>query len=198
MNKAVAALAACVAVAACVASRWAIGQSDSNGDLARKPAQELASGWSLIKDGEAEGSIESDARRPSDSDTKFLHITVTKTAKPGQGRVGAINGTTASVDEGKWYDVTLEAIADGRSVGIVFSLEGADGKVLARTTLPEIGRVRRGGGGTDTQSNPTPRKYTVALHARGTSDNAHVTLTPIEPTSVWIENLTLAERTNTP
>jgi hypothetical protein len=181
-----------------VADRCAIGQISSNVSSADRQSQELTTGWSLLKEGEAEGDIEPGAKRPTDSNTTFLHINVTKTAQPGRGRIGAINSTPIMVDEGKWYDATFRAIADGRSVGIVFSLEGTDGKVLARTTLPEIGRVRRGGGGNDTETNPTPRQYTAALHARASDTNAHVVMTPIEPTSVWIENLTVTQRPNVP
>ena len=194
MTKQVLALAGGIATALWMAGHGAMGQSNSHVLSAVQQAWDLTSGWSLLREGEAEGSIEPEAARPAEPGAKYLHITVTKTAPPGRGRVGAINSTPIKVDEGKWYDVTLQAIADGRSVGMVFSLESADGKVLARTTLPEIGRVRSGGGGNDTQSNPLPRKYTLALHARASSVHAQVTLTPIEPTSIWIENLTITPR----
>jgi hypothetical protein len=198
MTKLALALAACVTVGIWVASCCAIGQINSNVSSADQQGQDLTTGWSLLKEGEAEGNIEPDAKRLADPDTTFLHIIVTKTAPPGQGRVGAINHMPVNVDEGKWYDATFRAFAEGRSVGIVFSLEGPDGKVLARTTLPEIGRMRRGGAGNDVEANPAPRKYNVALHARASDSHAHLTLSPIEPTSVWIESIKLTPRSNIP
>jgi hypothetical protein len=70
--------------------------------------------------------------------------------------------------------------------------------VLARTTLPEIGR-----GENETPGAPEPtarpwRNYSVGLHARGASSNAHLVIVPIEPTSVWLDDLTLTPRTDTP
>src|SRR5262249_43558163 len=124
---------------------------------AASPDLELSDGWSLVEEGEAQASIETKATHPGDLSTKYLHISVTKTARPGMGRTGATNSQEFDVQEGKWYDGTFRAIVDGRSVGMVFSLETADGKVLARTTLAEIGRGRRLGG--DSEPAATPRNF---------------------------------------
>jgi hypothetical protein len=179
---------------------WAAAQENNASTKTDEARQDLMTGWSLLKEGVAEGTFEGDAARPSDPDQKYLHVNVTKTAGPGQGRVGAINSNPIDVRADAWYDATFRAIADGRPVGMVFSLEGASGKVLARTTFPEIGRIGRGARGNEkaVEGNPTLRKYTVALHARGTNPRAHLVMTPIEPTSVWIDELAIAPRAAAP
>jgi hypothetical protein len=179
---------------------WAAAQENNSSTKADDSRQDLMTGWSLLKEGVAEGTFEADAARPSDPDQKYLHVNATKTAGPGQGRVGAINSSPIDVRADAWYDATFRAIADGRPVGMVFSLEGADGKVLARTTFPEIGRVGRGARGNEkaVEENPALRKYSVALHARGTDPRAHLVMTPIEPMSVWIDELTIGPRTVAP
>jgi hypothetical protein len=192
-------LAACVVTALLTRGMSAVAQSGSENIASDQPGKALAAGWSQLKEGEAVGTVEIDAKRPSDPETNFLHISVTKTAQPGQGRVGAINSVPIEIHEGNWYDATFRAIAEGRSVGMVFSLEGADGKVLARTTLPEVGRIGRGSRGNESvESGASGRKYTVALHARASDPRAHLVVIPIEPTNVWLTQLTLTPRAAVP
>ncbi len=163
-------------------------------DVAPAPSGiDLSTGWTLLKEGEAEGTMEQDAKHPASESPHLLHIVVTKTAAPGKGRTGAINGNSIDAHEGQWCDVTFSAVTERGSIGLVFSLENADGKVLARTTLPEIGRSGRGcAGGADAAA--TWRKYTVALHPRASDPHAHLVITPIEPTNIWLDGLTLVPR----
>src|SRR4051794_18536649 len=105
---------------------------------------ELTSGWTLLKEGQGDATVEADAAHPSSESKHLLHISCTKTPGPGEGRAGATNSVTIPVEQGQWFDVTFSAINERGSVGLVFSLETADGKVFARTTLPEIGRRMRG------------------------------------------------------
>jgi hypothetical protein len=195
MAKAICWFASCIAAGMCASGTVVVAQTSPGSSPTEIQSQKLNGPWSPLQEGEAAGVMQADTSRPADSHEKYLHLDVTKTAGPGQGRAGAICTAPIAVQNGRWYDATFRAIADGRSVGIVFSLEKADGTVLARTTLPEIGRVQRGGDGTDTQTNSQPQEYSVALHARGSDTKAHLTLTPIEPTSVWIDELTIASRT---
>jgi hypothetical protein len=190
----------CCAAIVLAVNFWAVAQENNASAKTDEARQKLMTGWSLLKEGMAEATFEADAARPSDPGQKYLHVNVTKTAGPGQGRAGAVNSNPIEVRADAWYDATFRAIADGRPVGMVFSLEGADGKVLARTTFPEIGRVGRGARDNEktVEENPTPRRYSVALHARGTDPRAHLVMTPIEPTSVWIDELTIAPRTVVP
>ena len=177
--------------------RTLIAQNDSDPTSDTRPAKDLATGWSLLKEGEAEGTIEQDAKHPASTNPHLLRIAVTKTATPGNGRVGATNRAAINVHEGQWCYVTFSAVTERGSIALVFSLEGADGKVLARTTLPEIGRGRPGAGGSGGASAHW-MTYTVSLHARGSDPNAHLVITPIEPTSVWLDGLTLTSRTTAP
>ncbi|HEY1922716.1 MAG TPA: aldose epimerase family protein [Tepidisphaeraceae bacterium] len=155
---------------------------------------DLATGWSLLKEGEAEGTIEIDAKHAINADPHQLRIAVTKTAERGKGRVGATNAALIPVQQDHWYNITFSSVTQRGSVGLVFSLEGADGKVLARTTLPEIGR----GGRAQTAPGARPiwRKYLVALHARASDPAAHLTITPIEPTNIWLDGLKLTARSS--
>lgn len=155
----------------------------------------LTSGWSELIEGQAQASVEQNLPHPSSSSAHLLHIMCSKTAAPGEGRAGATCTTTIAVKEGQWFDVTFIGMNERGSSGLVFSLETADGKVLARTTLPEIGRRLRGPPGAATASTqPTWNNYLVSLHARGSDPAAHMTVTPIESTSVWLDGLTITPR----
>ena len=155
----------------------------------------LATGWTLLQEGQAIGTIEQDAKHPTNTSPHLLRIAVTKTADPGQGRAGAINETLFPVNEGDWCDVTFSAVTERASIGLVFSLENSDGKVLARTTLPEIGGPRRGRGrGGPSTAPATWTHYLVSLHLRASDPKAHLVITPIEPTNIWLDGLTLTPR----
>ncbi len=163
--------------------------------------QDLSTGWTLLKEGEAEGIIEQDAKHPVSTSPHLLRIAVTKTAAPGKGRAGAANNTPIAVRDGQWFEVTFSGVTERGSIGLVFSLEGPDGKVLARTTLPEIGRGAGGGRGRGRGAPTTApvvganwSKYLVSLHARAAEPNAHLVITPIEPTNVWLDGLTITPR----
>jgi hypothetical protein len=151
----------------------------------------LSSGWTLLKDGDAEGTVEQDAKHPTRDSSHLLKISVTSTAAPKKGRVGATNNTTFAVHEGRPCDVTFSALTERRSIGLVFSLEGADGKVYARTTLPEIGRGRPGG---DSETGGAWRDYVVRLSVRASDPKAHLTIVPIEPITVWLDDVKITER----
>ncbi len=156
-------------------------------------AVDLAIGWTSLQQGQAQGIIEQDAKHPTNPNPHLLRIAVTKSADPGEGRAGAINGTHFPINDGQWYDVTFSAVTERGSIGLVFSLENSDGKVLARTTLPEIGRGRRGRGGPSTAPAAWTH-YLLTLHARASDPNAHLVITPIEPTNIWLDGLTLTPR----
>jgi hypothetical protein len=165
---------------------------DATTKPAVRPAIDLSAAWTALQEGETEGTVEQDAHHASSTSPHLLRIEVTKTAAPGLGRVGAKSDIPVAVREGQWFDVRFAAMTEGPSVGLVFSLEGADGKLLARTTLPEIGRGRAGRAAT--APAPTWRKYLVALHARADDPKAHLVITPIEPTNIWLDELTMTPR----
>ena len=154
---------------------------------------DLSTGWTLLQEGTAQGTIEPDAKHPTNPDPHLLRIAVTKTAAPGEGRAGATSDVHIPVTAGSFYDITFTAVTERGSIGLVFSLETADGKVLASTTLPEIGgRGRRRG--PPTTAPAVWNKYLVALHARASDPAAHLVVTPIEPTNIWLDGLTLTPR----
>jgi hypothetical protein len=159
------------------------------------PAVDLATGWSLLQEGAAHGTIETDAKHGSNPSPHVLHLAVTKTADPGEGRAGAVSNVHFAVEKGEWCEVTFTAVTERGSIGMVFSLESSDGKVLARTTLPEIGRGRGRRGATQPASIPTVwPSYSVSLHVRAADPGAHLVITPIEPTNIWLDGMTLTSR----
>jgi len=194
-------LAVCV-VAGLIACAWLIAAApDSMADATTAPATppsiDLTTGWTPLQVGEARGTIVQDAKHPTNHSPHLLLITVTKTAGPGEGRAGAISGIQFSVDQGEWCDVTFSGVTERFSVGLVFSLENSDGKVLARTTLPEIGGARAGRRRRTVAPTTAPvawTKYLVSLHVRASDSNAHMVITPIEPTNIWLDGLTLTPR----
>jgi len=155
---------------------------------------DVSTGWKLLKEGEADGTIEQDAKHPTNPSPHLLRIEVTKAAARGKGRAGATNSTIIPVQEDHWYDITFIAVTERGSIGLVFSLESADGKVLARTTLPEIGRAGRGRAGSAPSTRLAWTKYLLSLHARASDPSAHLVITPIEPTNIWLDGLTLTPR----
>jgi hypothetical protein len=158
---------------------------------ATEPSIDLTQGWTLLQVGQTQGSVQQDDTNPATSQPHLLHIVVTKTADPGEGRIGAVSSVPIPVGEGQWFDIRFSAAPEGNSIGLVFSLEGGDGKVLARTTLPEIGRRGRRGPSTAPSAMTV---YRVSLHARAADPTAHLVITPIEPTNIWIGDLTLTPR----
>jgi hypothetical protein len=201
MRKTLVGLAACI-VASLVACAWLVTAApDSMAEATSAPATslsiDLATGWTPLQVGEARGTIVQDAKHPTNHSPHLLLITVTKTADPGEGRAGAISGIDFSVDQGEWRDVAFSAVTERFSVGLVFSLENSDGKVLARTTLPEIGGARAGRRRRTAGPTTAPvawTKYLVSLHVRASDPNAHMVITPIEPTNIWLDGLTLTPR----
>jgi hypothetical protein len=187
---------------ACLVGIARAGGNAAPASQAAPPA--ITSGWTLLKEGVAEGTIEADARHATNANPHLLKISMTKYAEPGKGRVGVKNSNVIAVKEGATYEITFNGTKEGNTgygVGLVFSLETDDGKVLARTTLPEIGRGGRGGrgrGGAPGAEGAPPaspfRPYLVSLTARGSAANAHLTITPIEPIVVWLENIAIVER----
>ena len=163
----------------------------------------LVGGWSELKEGDGAGTFQMDAKNAANPHPHLLRISVTRYPEAGKGRYGVKNAASIAVKEGAAYDIRFGGASEGIGVGLVFSLETDDGKVLARTTLPEIGRGAGRGSGpasspvvTGTPAAPW-RQYLVSLTARSSAPNARLTITPIEQVPVWIEDLTIVERPRT-
>jgi hypothetical protein len=170
--------------------------------MASEPGMiDLASHWHLLKEGDADGTIEENASDPNHSRPHLLRISETKAAESGRGRVGASSDVSLPVEGDRWYDVTFSAGTSDASIGLVFTLENADGTVLARTTLPEIGaRPHRAEGAATPPSTAAATtavwsKYLVTLHTRASDSKAHLAITPIEPISnVWLDGIAMTPR----
>jgi alpha-L-arabinofuranosidase len=161
-------------------------------------------GWSFIKEGDAEGSMQLESTDPlNERNPHSLKLTVEKLGE----RCGVVNSGYwgMNIVKGDWYDVSLYAHSEGgRGIGLVFSLESEDGKVVcARATLPEIGRRGRGGGGggggvetgdTTPAANGEWRKYSMGMLAMESHANCRLVITPIEPGTMWLDVVSLFPR----
>jgi alpha-L-arabinofuranosidase len=152
-------------------------------------------GWSLVKEGDAEGSIQLDADAPlNDRNPHSLRLSVTKLGT----RCGVANSGYwgINVQEGQWYDASFYArTAENKSVGLVFSLESQDSRrVCARATIPEIGRGGRGPGAEAGASQGSWRRYTLSLRANASDPNCRLVISAIEPVTVWLDVVSLFPR----
>jgi alpha-L-arabinofuranosidase len=161
-------------------------------------------GWSFISEGDAAGSMQLDSTDPiNDRNPHSLKLTVEKLGD----RCGIVNSGYwgMNIVKGEWYDVTLLAKSEGgRGIGMVFSLESEDGKVVcSRATLPEIGRRGRGGGGGgggNETGEPYPnasgewRRYTMGMLAMESHPKCRLVITPIEPCTMWLDVVSLFPR----
>jgi alpha-N-arabinofuranosidase len=154
----------------------------------RKWFQDELPAWSFVAEGGAEGSMHLDVNSPlNDRNPHSLRMTVTKMGT----RCGIANSGFwgINVRAGEWYDASFYARTEGaggmggrpRGVGLVFSLETADGsKLCARATIPEVGGPWR--------------KYTLALRADASDPKCRLVITPIEPTTMWLDVVSLFPR----
>jgi hypothetical protein len=144
--------------------------------------------WSFLAEGGAEGSMCLDVNSPlNEGSPHSLRMTVTKMGT----RCGVANNGPRGMNirAGQWYDASFYARTESgggmggrpRGVGLVFSLESADGgKVCARATIPEVGGPWQ--------------KYTLALHANDSDPHCRLVITPIEPTTMWLDGVSLLPR----
>jgi alpha-L-arabinofuranosidase len=153
-------------------------------------------GWSFVADGGAQGSMAIDVTNPlNDRNPHSLRLAVTKTGT----RCGVANSGYwgINVQAGEWYDATFYARTEGnKGVGLVFSLESADGaKLRARATIPEIGRGEFGPPQPGATNSPVQwRKYTLSLHANASDPKCRLVITPIEPVTMWLDVVSLFPR----
>ncbi len=139
-------------------------------------------GWSFISEGGAEGSMAQDSADPlNEKNPHSLRLSVTNLGT----RCGVSNfgDRGINVQAGQWYDASFYARkAVGRGVGLVFSLESTNGKVVcARATIPEVGARDW-------------RQYTLALHAYGSDPHCRLVITPIEPCTIWLASVSFFPR----
>lgn len=142
------------------------------------------SGWSLLSEGEAKGSIRRDRTSPRDETTPHsLRLTVTR--PDSRCGIAYDPGSGFDIKAGQWYDLSFFARTEKRDIdrgyGLTVSLERQDGRIIcARTTIPEVG-------GDWTQ-------YTLALDAYQSHSNARLVITMSEPGTIWLDNVALTAR----
>jgi hypothetical protein len=175
--------------ATCVAQTTAPANLLTNGDF-----ESGMDAWSYVSEGSAVGKAELITEMPLNE--RSPHSLKLIAGDLGQ-RCGIANTggpTGINVAEGQWYEATFFARADGpRGIGLVFSLETADGKkICGRTTLPEIGR----GGeiGTPVQGSDRWREYKVSIHTYASDPHCRLVISPIEPATLYFDGISLVLR----
>jgi hypothetical protein len=161
------------------------GELDVNGDFEAAPANSAAGipGWTLVREGEAQGTIAlDDAAPPGPAGPHALRLDAAALGTRCGVADNGPGGRGINVQNGMWYDVSFFCRTDNKAdTGLVFSLESADGRTIcARATIPEVGG--------DWQP------FTLSLHAYAGDRHAHLVISPIDPGVLWLDGVSLRPR----
>ncbi|MGB9877555.1 MAG: alpha-N-arabinofuranosidase, partial [bacterium] len=138
-------------------------------------------GWSIVREGEAEGDISIDSTRPlSKSNPRSLKISVKKL---GRGRFGVANSGFwgIKIEKGRLYDLSLYARCDSLYRGdILVTLEHPSGFVYAQSRIQglEFGW----------------KKFQVVLHAEDSFPSARLVIYATSPGTIWLDIVSLMPR----
>ena len=108
--------------------------------------------------------------------TNSLRMTVKQTGK--QCGIACADMGKIELAAGQWYDLSFNARTDPpKTFALIVSLESLDGKkVLARTTLPEVGGDQWG-------------HFSVALHVRQPATNCRMVIALADTGTLWLNDL---------
>ena len=134
--------------------------------------------WSLVTDGEAEGSISLVKENPLNERNPYsLKLTTTKTGK----RVGVANSGFwgMNIQQGESYDLSFYARTEGsRTTTLNISLENEDGSSVAAS-----GKIENVGGAW--------KEYKLALTANATNSKARLVITQATAGTIWLDVVSL-------
>ncbi len=142
--------------------------------------------WKILAEGGAAVELAPDTASPAPGwlGTNTLRITVNKTGE----RVGVActNMGQMKLATGDWYDFSFNACSDPpKTFALVVSLESLDGKkVLARTTLPEVGGDQWG-------------HFSVALYVRQPASKCRMVIALADTGTLWLNDLSVVLRNAT-
>jgi alpha-L-arabinofuranosidase len=138
-------------------------------------------GWSLVKNGNADGSISLDKDNPlNDRNPHSLKLTTTKAG----GRVGVANSGFwgINVQQGETYNLSFYARTDAnRTTTLNVSLENDDG-----TKIAAAGKVENVGG-----NGNGWKKFSLSLNATATNPKARLVLSPTTEGTLWLDVVSL-------
>ena len=142
-------------------------------------------GWSMVKDGDADGTIALETANPLNA--KNPHSLRVSAARIGR-RFGVANSGFwgMNVQQDQWYDGSFFARreAGAAPVALTLSLESVDGtKSLAKAEVADIG----GKGG-------EWARYKFSLHATGTDPKARLVIAAGAPGTFWLDCVSLLPR----
>ena len=142
--------------------------------------------WNVLAEGGAVVELAMDTNAPAGqgAGAKSLKLEVKQTGE----RCGVVCADMGKMklESGDWYDFSFNARTDPpKTFALVVSLESLDGKkVLARTTLPEVGGDQWG-------------RFSVALHIRQPASQCRMVIALADTGTLWFNDLVVARRAAT-
>ncbi|MBN2588996.1 MAG: carbohydrate binding domain-containing protein [Sedimentisphaerales bacterium] len=137
--------------------------------------------WSLVADGDAEGSISLEKENPlNERNPHSIKLTATKIGK----RIGVSNSGFwgMNIQQGEAYDLSFYARTEGsRTTTLNVSLENEDGSSVAAS-----GKVENVGGAW--------KEYKLALTANSTNSKARLVISQVTEGTIWLDVVSLYPR----
>jgi len=138
-------------------------------------------GWSLVKEGEAEGDIMVDTIHPLNPNNP--HSLKLEVRKLGRGHLGVANTGFwgIKIEKGRLYDLSLYARCDSSYRGdILICLEHPSGIVYAQSRIE----------GLESQW----KRFNVVLHADDSCPSARLVIYATSPGTIWLDVVSLMPR----
>lgn len=138
-------------------------------------------GWSIVKEGEADGTAEIDTTNPLNPYNP--HSLKMEVKKLGRGRFGVANGGFwgIKVDKGKLYDLSLYARCEpGYRGDLLICLEHPSGIVLAQSRISGL--------------EPRWKRFNAVLHTDDSCTSARFVIYATSPGKLWLDVVSLMPR----
>lgn len=139
--------------------------------------------WSVLAEGGAVVELAPDTNAPAGQGAGASSMRITVRQAGTQCGVVCADMGKMKLAAGDWYDFSFNARTDPpKTSALVVSLESLDGKkVLARTTLPEVGGDQW-------------QRFSVALHVRQPATKCRMMITFADKGAIWLNDLSLVRR----
>ncbi len=138
-------------------------------------------GWSIVKEGEAEGEVEVDTAHPlNPNNPHSLKMSITKL---GRGRLGVANGGFwgIKIDKGKLYDLSLYARCEAGYRGdLLICLEHPSGITYAQSRIEGL--------------EPHWKRFNVVLHSDSSCSSARLVIYATSAGIIWLDVVSLMPR----
>lgn len=138
-------------------------------------------GWSIVKEGEAEGKIEIDTSHPLHPNNP--HSLKMEVKRLGNGRFGVANGGFwgIKIEKGKLYDLSLFARSEtGYRGDILVTLEHPGGITYAQSRIEGL--------------SSQWKKFNIVLHTDDSCPSARLVIYATSPGKLWLDVVSLMPR----